>query len=250
MLKLEDVYLSYTVAATKSHSLQAHMYQKLKKFVGGSVDTSSSLVQVHALRKINLDISDGQRLGIIGHNGAGKTTLLRVVSGAYAPTKGSITTRGKIHALTDFSWGMEPDTSGLKNIIFRLIFMGYSFKEAKAAVDEIVDFSELGEFIHLPVNTYSTGMFMRLAFAISTHFIPDILILDEIIGAGDEGFRHKCHDRLTTLLQQSRIVILSTHDMEALKRYCDAAILMHGGEILSSGAPQEVIAQYNQQKQQ
>ena len=244
MLILKEVCLSYSVAGTKSHSLQAHVYQKIKKIVGGSLDSTSSGTQVHALKNINLNIQDGQRLGIVGHNGAGKTTLLRVLSGAYTPTSGKVDIHGRVHALTDFTLGMEPDASGLKNIIFRLIFMGYTFKEAKNAIDEIVDFSELGQFIHLPLHTYSTGMFMRLAFAISTHFMPDILILDEIIGAGDEDLKKKCRERLTTLLQQSRIAVLSTHDMGALKEYCDTAILMQSGEIIAAGSPQNIIELY------
>lgn len=244
MLKLDNIYLSYNVASATSYSMQNHIYQKVKKIIGGSIDLSSHTAQVHALKKVTLEIKDGQRLGIVGHNGAGKTTLLRILSGAYTPTKGTISIQGKVHALTDFSLGMEPDASGLKNIIFRLIFMGYSFKEAQNAIDEIVNFSELEQFIHLPVHTYSTGMFMRLAFAISTHFMPDILILDEIIGAGDESFKKKCRARLTTLLQKSRIVVLSTHDMESLKEYCDTSILMQQGEIIASGTPQEVISLY------
>ena len=227
MLILKEVCLSYSVAGTKSHSLQAHVYQKIKKIVGGSLDSTSSGTQVHALKNINLNIQDGQRLGIVGHNGAGKTTLLRVLSGAYTPTSGKVDIHGRVHALTDFTLGMEPDASGLKNIIFRLIFMGYTFKEAKNAIDEIVDFSELGQFIHLPLHTYSTGMF-----------------LDEIIGAGDEDFKKKCRERLTTLLQQSRIAVLSTHDMGALKEYCDTAILMQSGEIIAAGSPQNIIELY------
>ena len=240
MIKLEGLHLRYPVAGVKSHSFQLQLYRNLKKMVGGSLSGEGSHTVVHALKDINLEITDGQRLGIVGHNGAGKTSLLRVLSGVYVPTEGKITMQGQVNSLTDFTLGMELDASGIKNIIFRLVFMGYSFKEAKAAVDEIVDFSELAEFIHLPVRTYSTGMFMRLAFAISTHFMPDILILDEIIGAGDAQFKKKCNERLRSLLTQSRIVVLSTHDMSALRQYCDTAILMKNGEIVRSGAPKDI----------
>jgi ABC-type polysaccharide/polyol phosphate transport system ATPase subunit len=139
---------------------------------------------------------------------------------------------------------MDMESSGVKNIIFRLVFMGYTFKEARAAVNDIVDFSELGEFIHLPVRTYSTGMFMRLAFAISTHFMPDILILDEIIGAGDEAFKKKCRERITGLLEKSRIVILSSHDMSAVSEYCNRVIMMQKGEIIEIGSPEDIIPKY------
>lgn len=240
MIKLERLHLRYPVMGIKSHSLQLQLYRNFTKIVGGSFSSEGTHTVVHALKDINLEITDGQRLGIVGHNGAGKTSLLRVLAGVYAPSEGKITMHGQVNSLTDFTLGMELDASGIKNIIFRLVFMGYSFKEAKAAVDEIVDFSELAEFIHLPVRTYSTGMFMRLAFAISTHFMPDILILDEIIGAGDAQFKKKCNERLRSLLTKSRIVVLSTHDMSALREYCDTAIVMQSGEIVQACSPKDI----------
>ncbi len=233
MIKLENVSMSYPVAGLKSHSLQARMYHRLSKVVGGSLALDAPTTHVHALKNINLEIQEGQRVGIYGHNGAGKTTLLRVLSKVYTPTSGRAIIKGRINALTDFTLGMEPDATGIKNIIFRLIFMGYTFKEAKASVDAIADFAELGDFIHLPIRTYSTGMFMRLAFAISTHFMPDILILDEMIGTGDEAFKEKCKQRTQDLFQQSRIIVLSTHDVASLKEYCDTVVIMEHGEIVN-----------------
>ena len=148
--------------------------------------------------------------------------------------------------MTDFTLGMDPNVSGVENIIFRLVFMGYSYKEAKEAVDEIIEFSGLGDFINLPVNTYSTGMFMRLAFAISTHFSPDILILDEVIGAGDESFREKALKRLEKLIGTARIVILSSHDLGAIEKYCTKCIVMEKGEIKFNGLPNEAIKFYKE----
>ena len=244
MIKLENVNLSYPLINPGSHSLQLKLYSGFKKMIGGSLDSGRSTIHVNALKNINLEICDGQRIGIVGHNGAGKTTLLRVLAGIYTPTSGKIIAQGKIDSLTDVTLGMDMESSGIKNIIFRLVFMGFTFKQARAAIDEIVDFSELGEFVHLPVRTYSTGMFMRLAFAISTHFMPDILILDEIIGAGDEGFKKKCQERITGLLEKSRIVILSSHDMNAVNQYCNRVIMMQKGEIIHIGAPGDVISTY------
>jgi ABC-type polysaccharide/polyol phosphate transport system ATPase subunit len=225
-----------------SHSLQSTVINA----VGGilSSEKNNSVVYVDALNDISLDIKNGDRIGIIGHNGAGKTTLLRVLSGVYPPTKGEIKISGNVSALTDFSMGMDPNASGIKNIIFRLAFMGYTFKSAKSAIDEIVEFSELSQFINLPVRTYSTGMFLRLAFAISTHFTPDILILDEIIGAGDEGFRQKAKKRVDELLNKARIVVMSSHDLGAVKDYCSKAILMDKGRILECGNSDFVIKSY------
>lgn len=242
MIKLRNVDLHYPLMGHFSHSFQSLVYSKIGGLLTGK---NNELVNyVHALRNISLDINDGSRLGIVGHNGAGKTTLLRVLSGVYPPTHGEVIINGKINALTDFTLGMDPNASGLKNIEFRLVFMGFTFSQAKKAIDEIVDFSELGDFINLPVRTYSTGMFLRLAFAISTHFTPDILVLDEVIGAGDEGFRAKAKQRLNRLISESRIVILSSHDLGAVKDYCDSSILMEHGEIISQGTPDSVVMSY------
>ena len=246
MIELQSVHLKYMLMGHFSHSLQSWVGHKVGGVLRRSDNKEKLITYVHALRDISLKIDSGSRLGIIGHNGSGKTTLLRVLSGVYPPTSGNIITQGKVSALTDFTLGMDPNATGLKNIEFRLVFMGFSFKEARKAIDDIVDFSELGEFVHLPARTYSTGMFLRLAFAISTHFTPDILILDEVIGAGDENFRAKAQERLESLISKSRIVVLSSHDLAAIKSYCDSAIWLHQGEILERGSPQSVVESYLQ----
>ncbi|HBC2073183.1 TPA: ABC transporter ATP-binding protein [Vibrio cholerae] len=244
MIELSNVNLHYPVPGHFSHSLQTTISSKIGGVLGSSSAKDKEMKYVHALRDINLKLEDSSRLGIIGHNGAGKTTLLRLLSQVYPPTSGKVTIEGKISALTDFTLGMDPNATGLKNIEFRLVFMGCTFKEAQQAVEEIVAFSELGEFINLPVRTYSTGMFLRLAFAISTHFTPDILILDEVIGAGDETFREKALSRLESLIKKSRMAVLSSHDLNAIKQYCDQAIVMEKGEFVFNGTPQSCIDYY------
>lgn len=245
MIILKNVHLYYPIMGLKSHSFQAAIYQKIGGIIGKS-NNSRNYDFVHALNNIDLKIESGTRLGIIGHNGAGKTSLLRVISGVYPPNSGEVKVVGKVSAMTDFTLGMDPNVNGIKNIIFRLIFMGYSYKEAKMAVPEIVEFSELGEFINFPVRTYSTGMFIRLAFAISTHFTPDILLLDEVIGAGDESFREKALKRLDSLLYNARIVILSSHDLGAIEKYCNSAIVMSKGQIKYEGKPKDAINYYRE----
>lgn len=242
MILLEDVCLDYPILDLGAHSLQVTLHKQMTRMIGGKIDSSNT--KVNALSNISFSVKDGQRVGIIGHNGSGKTTLLRVISGVYTPTKGKIKVEGNLHSLTDFTLGMDPDVSGIKNIIFRLIFMGFSFEQAKKAVDEIIEFSELEQFINMPVRTYSTGMFLRLAFAISTYVPPDILVLDEIIGAGDEAFKEKVLKRLDTLFTQSRIVVLSSHDLASVAKYCDTVILMGQGKVLKIGKADEVINQY------
>lgn len=242
MIEIKSLNLHYPLMGHFSHSLQSHLLNSVGGMLGG--DSRELVNYVQALRDINLTVSDGSRIGIVGHNGAGKTTLLRVISGVYPPTSGSIKTKGIINALTDFTLGMDPNASGIKNIIFRLIFMGYNFNEAKKAIDEIVGFSGLNEFIDLPVRTYSTGMYLRLAFSISTHFAPDILVLDEVIGAGDESFREKAQHRLDELIGKSRIVVLSSHDLGAIKKYCNRGVWMDKGMVRMDADTEAVTSEY------
>ncbi|MBY0382788.1 MAG: ABC transporter ATP-binding protein [Xanthobacteraceae bacterium] len=241
MISLRQVTLRYPLVGMYSHSLQRAVYGAVGGLIGRERGVSP---YVEALKSIDLEIPDGQRLGIIGHNGAGKTTLLRVIAGVYPVTSGSVSLSGRVNALTDVTLGMDLNASGIKNILFRLIFMGHSYAEARGAIDEIVAFSDLGDFIHLPIHTYSTGMNLRLAFAIATHFPPDILLLDEIIGAGDESFRAKAQQRMDRLLSQSRIVVLSSHDLKSMEKYCNAAIVMHHGQIAARGDVKGVVQKY------
>ena len=243
MISLEDVSVVYPVKTPHSLSLQRAIYAGVGGIIGQR-KPGQTLSHVQALRNITLHIPDGARLAVLGHNGAGKTTLFRLISGVYPPTTGRMTIEGKISALTDMTLGMEPEESGRKNIIFRLVFMGHDFKTARAALDEIIAFSDLGEFIDMPVRTYSTGMHLRLAFAIATHFQPDILILDEIINAGDEGFQQKAISRVQSLLKTARIVLFSSHDMLSVERYCNRAILLQHGKIIADGPVQSVLRSY------
>jgi lipopolysaccharide transport system ATP-binding protein len=239
MIRLRNVSLEYPVVGHFSRSLQREIYTRVGGLIG---EKRGGGAQVSALRDIDLEIADGCRLGILGHNGAGKTSLLRTICGVYPPTAGSIETSGRISALTDITLGMDANATGYRNIVFRLVFMGRSFREAEAAAGEIAAFSELGDFIDLPVHTYSAGMYLRLAFAIATHFPPDILVLDEIIGAGDIEFRAKARERMESLLGQSRIVVLSSHDLSSVAKYCTRAIVLDHGRIIADG-PADAVAQ-------
>ena len=231
MIELSDVSLSYPIIRTKSLSFQNKVYDS----VGGYLGRQSSQTYVTALSKIDLRLTAGDRLGVIGHNGAGKSTLLNVLAGIYPPTTGKITTTGQVQSMIDFTLGMEADQSGLQNIMFRLTFMGFTRKAALKAANEIIEFAELGEFIHLPINTYSTGMGLRLAFAISTYINPDILILDEIIGAGDEAFQVKARERIDDVIGRANILILSSHNMSSIKEYCNRCVVLKKGNLLFDG---------------
>ncbi|MCD8140340.1 MAG: ABC transporter ATP-binding protein [Planctomycetaceae bacterium] len=243
MIKLCDVSLRYPIMGFVSHSFQRSIYNRVGGLLGRS-STMGHIEHVEALRGITLDVSDGERLGVLGHNGAGKTSLLRLIGGIYPPSSGTLETAGSIRSLTNYTLGMDSNASGRKNIIFRLVFMGYSFGEAEKAVDAIIEFSELGEFIDLPVRTYSSGMFVRLAFSVSTHFAPDILLLDEIIGAGDIAFQKKAQKRIKELFDQSRIIVLAAHDLNAIKNYCTRAVILSQGRIAAVGDPDDMVKVY------
>jgi lipopolysaccharide transport system ATP-binding protein len=241
MIRLTDVSLEYPLVGHFGRSLQRELYSRVGGLIGAA---PGGRPVVSALRDINLEIADGSRLGILGRNGAGKTSLLRTICGVYPPTRGRVESAGRISALTDITLGMDANATGYKNILFRLVFMGRGFREAQDAAGEIAEFSELGDFIDMPVHTYSTGMYLRLAFAIATHFPPDILVLDEIIGAGDLEFRAKAKARMESLLGQSRIVVLSSHDLASVERYCTRAIILDRGSVIADGPAAEIVKSY------
>src|SRR5215813_2748498 len=201
---LKRVVVDFPIVNAASQSLQLRLYQAL----GGKLTAHHKLVVVRALDGIDLELSDGDRLGLIGHNGSGKTTLLRVLAGVYPPERGSALIEGSISSFTDLTLGMDTEATGWENIIFRCAFMGLTFQEAKRLSPAIAEFSELGNYLNLPSRTYSTGMFLRLAFAISTSVGPDILIMDEMIAAGDSHFIQKAERRLHEFIGKANILAL------------------------------------------
>ncbi|QSQ25076.1 ABC transporter ATP-binding protein [Pyxidicoccus parkwayensis] len=201
---------------------------------------------ITALRGIDLTIPKGSTVGIIGRNGSGKSTLLKLITGIYAPTSGSLEINGRISALLDLGAGFHPDFSGRENILINGIILGMSRAEVKARMNDIIAFSELGEFIDEPVRTYSSGMYMRLAFAVATHVDPDILIIDEILAVGDEHFSKKSLAKMMDFKRQGKTIVLVTHDMSAVERWCDLAAWIDGGIIRRVGRPSEVAAEYRQ----
>ncbi|QRO01287.1 ABC transporter ATP-binding protein [Archangium violaceum] len=201
---------------------------------------------ITALRGIDLTIPRGKTMGILGRNGSGKSTLLKIITGIYAPTSGSIQINGRISALLDLGAGFHPDFSGRENILINGIILGMSRAEVRARMDEIIAFSELGEFIDEPVRTYSSGMYMRLAFAVATHVDPDILIIDEILAVGDEHFSKKSLAKMTEFKRQGKTIVLVTHDLNTVATWCDSAAWLDGGRIREVGEPAKVIRHYQQ----
>ena len=196
------------------------------------------------LRNISLDLADGDRLGIIGRNGAGKSTLLKVISGIYYPAEGSIQVKGRIAPLIEIGAGFHHELTGRENVFLNGAILGMSRKLIASHFDSIVDFSELHEFIDMPVKYYSTGMYMRLAFTIATEQAPDILILDELYAGGDATFIEKANARLDRFAEESKILIVVAHDMEYIKRFCKRVIVIDHGRVVANGSPEEMTARY------
>lgn len=215
-------------------------HRSLKKAVlnlttGGKIGHDASQhVTVTALDSLNFEFNQGDRIGLVGHNGSGKTTLLRVLSGVYAPTRGDLKVRGKIASLLDVSMGLDPDATGFENIYLRGILDGLRPKTIRDKTEEIADFSELGEYLNLPVRTYSSGMMLRLAFAISTSVEADILIMDEWLSVGDADFSAKAAIRLESLVNRASILILASHSPELIARVCNRQIRLEHGKIVNS----------------
>lgn len=242
IIQLDQVTIEYPVFTGKSLSLQLKLYEKL----GGQLKEHDKTVFVRALENVSLDVKSGQRIGLIGHNGSGKTTMLRVISGVLQPTHGTVKINGSMSSYTDLYLGMDTDASGWDNIRFRCVFLGMTFKQAAELAPSIAEFSGLGNYLDMPVRTYSTGMFVRLAFAISTAVQPDILVMDEMIGAGDAEFINKAKQRIDNLMQGSKGLVIASHDNSIIERLCTHAMWLEKGRVRAYGPPSEVIAEYAQ----
>lgn len=199
---------------------------------------------VSALDDLSFKAQHGDRIGIIGANGAGKSTILRAIAGVYEPARGVISVCGKVSSLIDVTLGMDAEATGYENIRIRSLFLGLSPAEIAACTDDIARATELGEFLGMPVRTYSSGMLLRLAFAISTSVTPDILLMDEWLGVGDASFLKKAHDRLLELVGRTGILFVASHSEAIIKDNCTRAIWLDKGQMLADGAPTNVLREY------
>lgn len=214
------------------------------KFSGGTAPANLITIDskrfIFALRDVSFRVGKGTKLGIIGRNGSGKSTLLRVLGNIYAPTGGSVKVTGNVSSLFNINLGAQPDVSGRQNILLRGLVKGWTQREIRERMPEIIEFSELEEFIDLPIRTYSDGMRMRLLFAIATAFSPEILLLDEWIGAGDSSFQKKAAARMNGLVEEAGITVIASHNRSLLKRVCDRGIWLDQGEMRAFGPIDEV----------
>jgi ABC-type polysaccharide/polyol phosphate transport system ATPase subunit len=237
LVALENVDLDYPI--------RPHRRLTLKDFVlRGLYRREPAPTVVRALKNLSLHVSTGERVGIIGRNGAGKSTLLRAIAGVYPLARGRRRVEGQVCSLFDIAVGFEPDATGWQNIYYRSYLQGETPRAVQAKLHSIGEFSELGEFLDLPLRTYSTGMAMRLAFSVATSGTPEILLLDEFFSTGDLGFQKKGEERMRAFIQRANIVLMVGHNLTFLERFCNRVIWMHQGQIHADGSAPEIIRRY------
>jgi len=237
VIALHDVAIEFRVDVYQRTTLKATLFDLLRP-------RRTSPRTVRALRGISLAIDPGERLGLIGPNGAGKTTLLKVMAGIYPPHRGTVLIAGRVCPLFEFATGFEMEATGWDNIRTRALLLGMSVREIESAIEEVGRFSELGDFLDMPVRCYSSGMLLRLAFATSTAVDPDILLLDEVMAAGDASFIERARARLDQMMERARIVVFATHALDLLPKMCERSIWLDHGQIVLDGPTADVVSAY------
>lgn len=238
-LHLENACVTFHGQCDSNEGLKGWFVNKFSK-----KNRVSSSYRVEALKEINLKIRQGERIGLIGLNGAGKSTLLKVMAGIYPPTAGSLSKNGLVCPMFEFATGFEMTQSGWDNIRIRGLLLGMTPDEIEAKLQEIAEFTELGEFLDYPVRTYSSGMFIRLAFAVSTSINPEILLIDEVMGAGDIRFAEKAKRRMFDFMEQGKILVFASHNFDLLKNFCERTVWLEKGRIVENGPTIEVVDRY------
>jgi ABC-type polysaccharide/polyol phosphate transport system ATPase subunit len=237
-IELDGIGLTFRV--------RQHLGVGLKEFLVGQMFRRSRnpLMEVHALQDLRLRVEQGDRVGVVGHNGAGKSTLLKMLAGVYEPTRGRMAVEGKVSSLFDLALGFEIDGTGWENIAYRCYLQGETPRTVRAKRDAIAEFSELGDFLKVPVRYYSAGMMVRLAFAIATAIDPEILLVDEVLSVGDLAFQEKARRRMREMMDRAHLMVMVSHDMEAVAKMCNRAVWMAHGRMMKEGPTIEVITAY------
>lgn len=241
-LRLQNVSVEFPLYRGSSRSLKKSLLAT--STFGNLARDALDRISVRALSDLSLDIQSGDRLALIGRNGAGKTTLLKLLAGVIEPSTGSIASVGTVSSLLDMTVGLDPESTGRENIILRGMFMGIRPRDMRPLSGEIAEFTELGEYLDMPVRTYSAGMMVRLAFAISTCIRREILIMDEWLSAGDARFIDKAESRIKAFVEDSSILVLATHQLELIKHWCNRGLLLDQGRILMIGPVDDVVSAY------
>ena len=229
---------------TKMYKLYDKPSDRLKEALGL---TKKKLYKEHyALRDVNFDIQEGECVGIIGTNGSGKSTILKIITGVLTPTQGEVKVDGRISALLELGAGFNMEYSGLENVYLNGTMTGFSKEEIDARLDDILEFADIGDFIHQPVKTYSSGMFVRLAFAVAINIDPEILVVDEALSVGDVFFQAKCYHKFEEFKKQGKTILFVSHDLSSVSKYCDRVILLNKGVKLDEGSPKQMVDLYKQ----
>ena len=245
-IDLRSVFVEFPIFNMSTRSFKKDF---LRLATGGSIvkDANQHIV-VNALNDVSFSFHKGDRIGLIGHNGSGKSTLLRLLAKIYEPTRGNLRIEGHVSPMLDIVLGVESEFTGYENIYTRSILLGLTRKQIKKRIDEIAELTGLGDYLSMPVRTYSSGMKVRLAFAISTSIKPDILLIDEVFGAGDADFMDRARQKMISLLNQSNIVVMATHSDELIKEFCNKALLLEGGRIRHFGSIEKTLEIYHKKK--
>ena len=205
------------------------------------LSTHSRAEDFWALRDVSFDVREGSTFGLIGHNGSGKTTILKCIAGILRPTSGTVRQRGRLAALLELGAGVHPELTGKENVYLNAAFLGLSRKETDKAYEAMVDFAEIEDFMESQVKFYSSGMLVRLGFAVAVHVDPDVLLIDEVLAVGDEAFQAKCIERIRTFQREGRTIVLVTHALDTVREICDRAVMLHHGVVHANGAPDDVV---------
>lgn len=228
-IKFNKVTLHYPIYNARSMSLRN---QLVRISTGGTLSHETrDIVTVRALNDVSFELHDGDAVGLVGHNGAGKTTLLRTMAGIYTPLTGEVDVAGSVSTIIELGAGMDPELSGYENIVRMGLLFGHSAEEMTNAVPDIESFTELGNFLATPVRTYSAGMTMRLMFAVATAIKPEILLIDEMFGAGDENFQEKARRRMEELIGKAKILVFASHSRELIRKYCRRVFILEHGNL-------------------
>ncbi|QPH56205.1 ABC transporter ATP-binding protein [Pontivivens ytuae] len=241
-VSFENVNVEFPIYSSHGRSLKRSMLQFT---TAGRVGLSSDdRLVVRALKSLSFEAKHGDRIGLIGRNGSGKSTLLRALAGVYEPVSGLVRIRGRVQSLIDINLGLDIEASGYENIRVRCLLRGVGKKQLERRMEDIAEVTELGEFLHMPVRTYSSGMVLRLGFAISTSMVPDILLMDEWIGVGDSTFVEKAQKRLREMVGASGILFIASHNAEIIEKTCNRVLWLDQGDIRMDGCPNEVLKAY------
>lgn len=242
VVTLEGIRVSFPIYQIGSRSLKKNLISRGS--AGRFARDANDRLTIQALRDISLTLEDGDRLALIGANGAGKTTLLRVIAGIYEPEQGVVRVRGRISPMFDIGLGIDPERSGYENIRMRGLLLGLTSRIIADRLQDIADFTELGDYLEMPVRTYSSGMMLRLAFAVATCFEPEVLLMDEWILAGDAHFIAKARQRIDSFVGNANVLVLASHNLEVCRRWCNRGAWMDRGILRAIGPIDDVIAQY------